>query len=100
MSAFGTSTPLLRAPPRGLVKTVGAAHTRVRHVAGGAGDAYTATLHPNHRALGRLQPVKAKPLRGCFASLDGFPAPSASDRFAIPTEMERGQGRRSRAFHP
>ena len=34
MSAFGTSTPLLRAPPRGLVKTVGAAHTRVRHVAG------------------------------------------------------------------
>ena len=40
MSAFGTSTPLLRAPPRGLVKTVGAAHTRVRHVAGGAGDAY------------------------------------------------------------
>ena len=33
MSAFGTST-LLRAPPRGLVKTVGAAHTRVRHVAG------------------------------------------------------------------
>ena len=32
MSAFGTST-LLRAP-WGLVKTVGAAHTRVRHVAG------------------------------------------------------------------
>ena len=31
-------------------------------------------LHPYHRALGRLQPVKAKPLRGCFASLDGFPA--------------------------
>ena len=32
MSAFGTSTPY--APPGGLVKTVGAAHTRVRHVAG------------------------------------------------------------------
>ena len=29
-------------------------------------------LHPYHRALGRLQPVKAKPLRGCFASLDRF----------------------------
>ena len=43
----------------------------------------------------RLQPVKAKP-RGCFASLDRFPAPSASVSFATPTEMERGQGRRSR----
>ena len=32
MSAFGTSTPATR--PLGLVKTVGAAHTRVRHVAG------------------------------------------------------------------
>ena len=48
----------------------------------------------------RLQPVKAKPLRGCFASLDRFPAPSASVSFATPTEMERGQGRRSRAFYP
>ena len=47
-------------------------------------------LHPYHRALGRLQPVKAKPLRGCFASLDRFPAPSASVSFATPTEMERG----------
>ena len=52
------------------------------------------------QALGRLQPVKAKPLRGCFASLDRFPAPSASVSFATPTEMERGQGRRSRAFLP
>ena len=34
MSAFGTSTPLLRAPLGALVNTVGAAHTRVRHVAG------------------------------------------------------------------
>ena len=98
MSAFGTSTPLLRAP-WGLVNTVGAAHPRSPR-GRGAGDAYGLTLHPNHRALGRLQPVKAKPLRGCFASLDRFPAPSASDRFATPKEMERGQGRRSRAFHP
>ena len=58
----------------------------------GAGDAYGLTLHPNHRALGRLQPVKAKPLRGCFASLDRFPAPSASDRFAT-----QGDGKGSRA---
>ena len=45
--------------------------------------------------------LKAKLLlRGCFASLDRFPAPSASVSFATPTEMERGQGRRSRAFYP
>ena len=35
---------------------------------------------------------KGRPLRGCFASLDRFPAPSASDRFATPKEMERGHG--------
>ena len=99
MSAFGTSTPYY-APPQGLVKPVGAAHTRVRHVAGCRRRLRLNPLHPNHRALGRLQPVKAKLLRGCFASLDRFPAPSASDRFATPKEMERGQGRRSRAFHP
>ena len=84
------------ATPKGLANTVGAAHTRVRHVAGVQEN----LLHPYHRALGRLQPVKAKPLRGCFASLDRFPAPSASVSFATPTEMERGQGRRSRAFYP
>ena len=50
-------------------------------------------LHPYHRALGRLQPVKAKPLRGCFASLDRFPAPSASVSFATP----HGDGEGSRA---
>ena len=87
MSAYGTFSPYC-ATPKGLANTVGAAHTRVRHVAGGAGKNL---LHPYHRALGRLQPVKAKPLRGCFASLDGFPAPSASVSFATPTEMERGQ---------
>ena len=50
MSAFGTSTPLLRAP-RGLVKTVGAAHTRVRHVQG-AGDAYGLTPAPQPQSVG------------------------------------------------
>ena len=69
MSAFGTF-PLLRAP-KGLVNTVGRCPTpHVRHVAGCREN----LLHPYHKALGRLQPVKAKPLRGCFASLDGFPA--------------------------
>ena len=95
MSAYGTF-PLLR-DPKGLANTVGAAHTRVRHVAGGAGKNL---LHPYHRALGRLQPVKAKPLRGCFASLDRFPAPSASVSFATPTEMERGQGDEVVHFYP
>ena len=89
MSAFGTSTPY-HAPPGGLSNR-GRCPPRVRHVAGVQATP-TATLHPSHRALGRLQPVKAKPLRGCFASLDRFPAPSASDRFATPKEMERGQG--------
>ena len=48
-------------------------------------------LHPYHRALGRLQPVKAK-LRGCFASLDRFPAPSASVSFATPRRWRGVKG--------
>ena len=95
MSAYGIFPYC--ATPKGLANTVGAAHTRVRHVAGVQGKT-SCTL--TTEALGRLQPVKAKPLRGCFASLDRFPAPSASVSFATPTEMERGQGRRSRAFLP
>ena len=43
MSAYGIF-PLLR-DPKGLANTVGAAHTRVRHVAGGAGKNL---LHPYH----------------------------------------------------
>ena len=86
MSAYGTFSPYC-ATPKGLANTVGAAHTRVRHVAGGAGKNL---LHPYHRALGRLQPVKAKPLRGCFASLDRFPAPSASVSFATPRRWREG----------
>ena len=58
MSAYGTFS-LLR-DPKGLANTVGAARTRVRHVAGGAGKT-SCTLTTT---LGRLQPVKAKPLRG------------------------------------
>ena len=76
------------ATPKGLANTVGAAHTRVRHVAGVQEN----LLHPYHRALGRLQPVKAKPLRGCFASLDRFPAPSASVSFATPRRWRGVKG--------
>ena len=76
------------ATPKGLANTVGAAHTRVRH---GQGCRKTScTLY--HRALGRLQPVKAKPLRGCFASLDRFPAPSASVSFATPRRWRGVKG--------
>ena len=94
MSAYGTF-PLLR-DPKGLANTVGAAPPAFATWQGAGKN----LLHPYHETLGRLQPVKAKPLRGCFASLDRFPAPSASVSFATPTEMERGQGRRSRAFLP
>ena len=52
-------------------------------------------LHPYHRALGRLQPVKAKPLRGCFASLDRFPAPSASVSFATPRRWRGSKATKS-----
>ena len=95
MSAYGTFSPTAR--PQGSCQHRGRCpHPRSPRGRGAGKN----LLHPYHRALGRLQPVKAKPLRGCFASLDRFPAPSASVSFATPTEMERGQGRRSRAFLP
>ena len=57
-------------PPKGLANTVGAAHTRVRHVAGVQGKT-SCTL--TQKALGRLQPVK-RPSRYAVASqaLTGF----------------------------
>ena len=95
MSAYGTFSPTAR--PQGSCQHPWALPTpRVRHVAGVQGKPPA----PLPQSVGRLQPVKAKLLRGCFASLDRFPAPSASVSFATPTEMERGQGRRSRAFYP
>ena len=73
------------ATPKGLANTVGAAHTRSPR---GRGAGKTSCTLTTERC--RLQPVKAKPLRGCFASLDRFPAPSASVSFATPTEMGEG----------
>ena len=95
MSAYGTLSPYC-ATPKGLANTVGAAHTRVRHVAGVQGKT-SCTLTTN---VGSPPTCKGQAASGCFASLDRFPAPSASDRFATLTEVERGQGRRSRAFLP
>ena len=57
------------ATPKGLANTVGAAHTRVRHVAGGCRENL---LHPYHRALGRLQPVKANRYAVASQALTGF----------------------------
>ena len=90
MSAYGTFSPTAR-PPR-VLPTPWALPTPAFATWQGAGKNL---LHPYHRALGRLQPVKAKPLRGCFASLDRFPAPSASVSFATPTEMEGSRATKS-----
>ena len=76
------------ATPKGLANTVGAAHTRVRHVAGVQGKP-PAPLPQSVVASNRL---KAKPLRGCFASLDRFPAPSASVSFATPRRWRGVKG--------
>ena len=69
MSAYGTFFPLLR-DPKGLANTVGAAHTRVRHVAGVQGKTL---LHPYHRAL---SPPTCKGQARCYAvasqALTGF----------------------------
>ena len=86
MSAYGTFS-LLRDPPR-VLPTLWALPTPAFATWQGCREKTSCTLTTERC---RLQPVKAK-LRGCFASLDRFPAPSASVSFATPTEMERGQG--------
>ena len=88
--------PLLRDPQGSCQHRGRCPHPRSPRGRGAGKTSCTLTTE----TLGRLQPVKAKPLRVCFASLDRFPTPSASVGFATPTEMERGQGRRSRAFLP
>ena len=91
MSAYGTFSPTAR-PPR-VLPTPWALPTPAFATWQGCREKPPAPLP---QSVVVSQPVKAKPLRGCFASLDRFPAPSASVSFATPTEMERGQGRRSR----
>ena len=80
------------ATPKGLANTVGAAHTRVRHVAGVQGKPPA----PLPQSVGSPPTCKGQAASGCFASLDRFPAPSASDRFATP----HGGGEGSRAAKP
>ena len=79
--------PLTARPPRVLPTPVGAAHTPRSPRGRGAGK--TSCTLTTERC--RLQPV-AKPLRGCFASLDRFPAPSASVSFATPRRWRGVKG--------
>ena len=94
MSAYGTLSPYC-ATPKGLANTVGAAHTRVRHVAGVQGK--TSCTLTTERC--RLQPVKAKPQAVASQALTGFQLRPLRIVLLL-TEVERGQGRRSRAFYP
>ena len=71
------------APPKGLLTPWGVAPHPFATWQGCRGKPPA----PLPRALGRLQPVKGQAASGCFASHDRFPAPSASDRFATPTEV-------------
>ena len=95
MSAYGTLSPYC-ATPKGLANTVGAAHTRVRHVAGCRGKPPA----PLPQSVGSPPTCKGQAASGCFASLDRFPAPSASDRFATLTEVERVKGGEAVHFYP
>ena len=84
MSAFGTSTPY--APPGGLVKTVGAAHTRVRHVAGVQATPAT----PQPQSVGSPPTSKGQAAtRFASQALTGFLLRPLRIVFATPKEMER-----------
>ena len=94
MSAYGTLSPTAR-PPR-VLPTPWALPTPAFATWQGCRGKPPAPLP----SVGSPPTCKGQAASGCFASLDRFPAPSASDRFATLTEVERGQGRRSRAFYP
>ena len=87
MSAYGTFS-LLRDPPR-VLPTPWALPTPAFATWQGCREKPPAPLP---QSVGSPPTCKGLLLRGCFASLDRFPAPSASVSFATPTEMERGQG--------
>ena len=94
MSAYGTLSPTAR--PQGSCQHRGRCpHPRSPRGRGAGKTSCTLTT-----SVGSPPTCKGQAASGCFASLDRFPAPSASDRFATLTEVERGQGRRSRAFLP
>ena len=94
MSAFGTF-PLLRAP-KGLVNTVGRCPTPTFATWQGCRGKPPAPLP---QALGRLQPVKAKPQAVASQALTGFQL-RLLRIVLLPPRRWRVQGRRSRAFYP
>ena len=94
MSAYGTLSPPAR--PQGSCQHRG----RCPHPRSPRGRVQGKTSCTLTTERWVASTCKGQAASGCFASLDGFPAPSASDRFATLTEVERGQGRRSRAFLP
>ena len=67
MSAYGTLSPTAR-PPRVLPTPWALPHPRSPRGRGCREN----LLHPYHRALGRLQPVKAKPQAVASQALTGF----------------------------
>ena len=82
MSAFGTFP--YYAPPRGLLTPWGVApHPTFATWQGVQGKPPA----PLPQSVGSPPTCKGQAASGCFASLDRFPAPSASDRFATPTEV-------------
>ena len=95
---FSETSPTTR-PPGGLSKPW-ALPTPAFATWQGVQATPTATPAPQPQSVGSPPTSKGQAATRFFASLDRFPAPSASDRFLLPKEMERGQGRRSRAFHP
>ena len=90
MSAFGTPTPYYAPPQGGLSKPWALPHPRSPR-GRGAGDAY-GNPAPQPQSVWSPPASKGQAATRFFASLDGFPAPSASVSFATPTEMERVKG--------
>ena len=86
MSAYGTFS-LLRDPQGSCQHRGRCPHPRSPRGRGAGKN----LLHPYHRALSPPT-CKGWVLRGCFASLDRFPAPSASVSFATPRRWRGVKG--------
>ena len=93
MSAYGTLSPYC--DPKGLANTVGAAPPAFAAVVGGRGN----LLHPYRKALGRLQPVKAKPQAVASQALTGFLRPLRIV-WLFFTELEGVKGGEAVHFYP
>ena len=86
MSAYGTFS-LLRDPQGSCQHRGRCPHPRSPRGRGAGKN----LLHPYHRALSPPT-CKGQATRGCFASLDRFPAPSASVSFATPRRWRGVKG--------